>query len=359
MTADEIRPTGLGDIRYFPIIFGIIHLIIDASTVTTIFSTRIFHGLNHHHGFMIVLLYDIIAFAGQTPLGMIIDKFRFPKAAAITGIISCFIGVSLIGTEPNVAMAFAAIGNALFHVGAGALSLHVTPGKATAPGIFVGPGAIGLAIGTFVGRGGYMIFWPFMLALAASLVVALIVACPKDIYKHKLKMPDVKWPVMIVILLLTSIVIRSLVGKAGGYEAPKLAMVGFGIAAAAFAGKSIGGIIADRIGWIQASVGALLVSAPLIAFFGDNAILLTIGIFLFQMTMPVTLVATYSLMPGRPGLAFGLNCLAYILGFLPNMFRAAKQYYNQWVFLAVILLSATVVYIALRALKGKIQMKFN
>ena len=153
--------------------------------------------------------------------------------------------------------------------------------------------------------------------------------------------------------------LRSLVGKAGGYAAPKLAMVGFGIAAAAFAGKSIGGVIADRFGWIEISVGALLLSAPLIAFFGDNATLITIGIFLFQMTMPVTLVATYSLMPGRPGLAFGLNCLAYIIGFLPNLFHATKQYYNQWLFLGVILLSAVVVYIALRALKGKVQMKFK
>ena len=39
----------------------------------------------------------------------------------------------------------------------------------------------------------------------------------------------------------------------------------------------------------------------------------------FQFTMPVTLAAVYLALPRRPGLAFGLPCLALLLGALPGL----------------------------------------
>jgi len=41
------------------------------------------------------------------------------------------------------------------------------------------------------------------------------------------------------------------------------------------------------------------------------------------------------------------------------MFRSVRAYYNSYLFLALILLSATAVYFGLRALKGKVKMKFG
>jgi FSR family fosmidomycin resistance protein-like MFS transporter len=89
---------------------------------------------------------------------------------------------------------------------------------------------------------------------------------------------------------------------------------------AAFAGKTLGGFIADRIGWLEATSLALVASTPLIVWGADHTPLLLLGMLLFQTTMPVTLIAVARALPRAPGVAFGLPCLALVLGSLPGVF---------------------------------------
>ena len=123
-----------------------------------------------------------------------------------------------------------------------------------------------------------------------------------------------------------------------------------GIPLAACAGKMLGGIVSDRAGWILTSVGALLLSAPLIAFNGGELSLALPGLLLFQMTMPVTLVAVWCLMPGRPATAFGLPCLALIIGAVPTFFPAGKQLFGPYMFIGLIVISALALFVSLRAM---------
>jgi len=355
-TAAPGRPST--DVRFFPVIFGIIHAVVDVTTVTVIFSTKFFHEIVHNDYFFLILTYDILAFSGQAVIGLIIDRFRFWFGTALLGLALPAVAVIVLPFEPLLAAVLAGLGNACFHVGAGALSLYVTPGRATAPGIFVAPGVLGLALGTYLGKGGHFIAWPFLLALGICLVVALFSRIPQVPETKEVEKPKINLAVLAVVLLLFSIVVRSLVGKAGTFACPKLTIVLFTVATAAFAGKAIGGIVSDRFGWIAISVGALLVSAPLLGVGGSNWLMVGVGMFFFQMTMPVTLVAVWSLMPRRPGLAFGLNCFALTLGALPTYLRAVKAMYGPPAFVAMILLSALSVYLGLRMLKGKVRMKF-
>ncbi len=355
----EMPPAkGKNSILALPIILGIIHAVVDASTIMTIFTTRPFHHLKPYDIALIVLGYDLIAFYGQVPFGFLMDKLRRCRETAALGLVFCLFGILCLYINPIAAMIFAGIGNALYHVGGGAISLNVQPGRATPPGIFVAPGALGLAVGSYMGKGGFGITWPFLIALAISLVVTLFVKVPDIPYESPPPRPKVRRPILLVVLLLLSVFFRSLVGRAGGYELPKMTDVAFAGASAAFAGKAIGGVLADRLGWIEVSVGALLISAPLIAFGGNASTTVIIGLFIFQITMPVTLVAVWSLMPGRPGLAFGLNCLAYIAGFLMTTLPSVKALYSPQLFLGIILLSALTVYLGLKPLKKHIPMKF-
>ncbi|HPM77311.1 MAG TPA: hypothetical protein PK961_09480 [bacterium] len=345
------------NVQIFPIIYGLIHALIDATTVAVIFQTRSFHHLDREMGVFLILAYDLLAFAGQTPLGWLLDRLRIWRGTAVGGIVICAAAMASVRLDPLTAMILASVGNAAFHVGSGALVLHADPGRATPAGIFVAPGALGLALGIYFGKSGMLPAWPYYLLLGLAVVAALWTPAP-DVQKTRLPKPDIDKPLLIVLLLLFSIVVRSLVGKAGGYALPKETAVLFGVAAAAFAGKAFGGILSDRFGWIKISVGALLISAPLLAFGKVNVPMIVVGMFLFQMTMPVTLVAVYSLMPGRPGLAFGLNCLAYIAGFFATKIHGVRELYNPVVFLVLILLSATAVYLGLRPLQGKVRMRF-
>jgi hypothetical protein len=161
-----------------------------------------------------------------------------------------------------------------------------------------------------------------------------------------------------MVLLLTSIVFRSLVGHAASHACPKETAVLFGLAAAGCLGKMSGGLLSDKLGWKKVSVAALVLSAPLIAFGGSNPIIIGLGGGLFQITMPVSLVAAAAILPNRPSLVFGLNCLAYIGGAFPIFLGLAVPYYGSTQFLLVILAAIGAVWGGLHLLTPRVAMRF-
>ncbi len=345
-------------IKYFPYTYGLMHLLIDATTVMVIFSCIGLYELVTYKAFYLVVFYDLLAFAGQPFFGLITDKFDAARSTILVSIVVCVGSLIFLPINPVAAMIFAGAGNALFHVGAGALSLFVRPGHATPPGIFVAPGAIGLGLGIWLGKGGFMVIWPFYVFLAVSFIYALFSSDPKIPYKQMPEKLGVNKPMLAVFLLLFSIFIRAIGGYAGGYKCPKTTLVAFSFAFIACAGKGLGGIISDRFGWIQTSVIALVISAPLLAFNGGNVMIALIGLLIFQMTMPVTLVAVVSVFPRRPAFAFGLTCVALVFGGILTFYHQIRAYYSSFAILITVLLAALAVYYGLYLLKDKVTMKF-
>lgn len=342
----------------FPYAYGLMHALVDTVTIMAVFSTILVHQVTPFWAFYLVVAYDLLAFAGQALLGHLVDRHRITRGAILAGILLSAAAVVLLTIEPYSAVAAAGIGNALFHVGAGALSLCVRPGRCAPPGIFVAPGALGLGLGMWIGKRALYHVWLFLGLLAIALVYAIFSKNPKLPLGEHSPTLKINAPYRIMGLLLLSIALRSLVGYAGGYACPKLAWIPAAFALAAFAGKGLGGIAADRWGWIRTSMVALLISAPLIAFFGRTPALLIPGLFFFQMTMPVTLVAIAAIIPARPGFAFGLACLVLVLGALPTFFPWVHAYYSPPAFLTLILLSAGVLFAGLRQLRGAVPMRF-
>jgi len=107
-------------------------------------------------------------------------------------------------------------------------------------------------------------------------------------------------------------------------------------------------------------VGGLALSIPLLAFAPDLAALAILGVLLFNLTMPVTLAATANLLRGRPGLAFGLTCLALEVGFwlgkLP--FVEWDGAGAQWQSLGVMLLALLALYLGLRLAFARLPGRF-
>jgi len=90
------------------------------------------------------------------------------------------------------------------------------------------------------------------------------------------------------------------------------------LAIAAGLGKACGGLVGDHLGWARTSALALILSVPLLSGVGSTTGAAVVsGMFLFQMTTPITLKAIHHILPSRPGLAFGLPCLTLLLGALP------------------------------------------
>ena len=88
----------------------------------------------------------------------------------------------------------------------------------------------------------------------------------------------------------------------------------FAAVAATVLGKTAGGFVMDKIGALPASVISLGLSSVCFCFSGSAAAGI-IAIFLFNLTMPVTLHRAAVLLPEMKGFSFGLLTFALFLGF--------------------------------------------
>jgi FSR family fosmidomycin resistance protein-like MFS transporter len=99
------------------------HLVVDAACVAAVLRASPPSDAIASAALAFVLGYDLLAFAGQVPGGFLIDRFRLRRGAAFAGLVLTAAAV-LAGQAAGAAvMILAGLGNALFHVGAGAMVL--------------------------------------------------------------------------------------------------------------------------------------------------------------------------------------------------------------------------------------------
>ena len=119
------------------------------------------------HTGMLILLYNLLAFGGQLPAGMIVDNKSKPKIFILGSALLVIVGFFFGGINPILAIVLAGVGSAFFHVSGGMVALTGAPGKASGAGIFAAPGVIGLATGGYLAIIGFEMAWLIPLGLAA------------------------------------------------------------------------------------------------------------------------------------------------------------------------------------------------
>jgi FSR family fosmidomycin resistance protein-like MFS transporter len=341
-------PKSLKQITTNLFVYGTAHALIDAICAGVVFSILKSQLLKPEIFGILVIVYNMLAFGTQTIFGSICDFLKTPRTSAILGCILVGAAAYTFLHSPILAVVLAGTGNALFHVGGGSISLNLNPQKATAPGIFVAPGALGLAIGTLLGKNGQFTAWPFVIALSFFSVLMFIVQKPKMDYKKELPVNQkFNYFEFILLLILFAIAIRSMVGMAIEFPWKTNTNLLILVTLAVVLGKGTGGFLADKFGWRRIALGALVLSIPFLVFGANIPILAIIGMFLFNITMPVTLVAISNILPGRPGFAFGLTCLALLIGSLPA-FSSLKNFLGlPIVVFIIIIISAIALYFGL------------
>ncbi len=332
---------------------GGIHALVDAAGGFIVFRDVVPWADARADVITAVLIYNTLAFAGQVPAGWLVDRLRAYRAATAAGVALAAAALFLSPWHLPTGIVLVATGNAFFHVGAGGRVLACSGDRATESGVFVGPGAVGLCAGIWLG--GHDVPARFLLAgllLGASPLLTRVAAAPTP---EAPSLPRVPRAALVVALacaacLLASVVVRALVGGTvtGAWRGVSTDVLVL-LAVAACAGKVLGGFAGDRFGWLPASVVALLVSAPLVSVLVRFPAGAVAGMLVFQMTMPVTLKAVHHLLPGRPALAFGIPCLALLLGTLPALL--GWHLVEGWpLVLAMVLVSAALVALGLRLL---------
>lgn len=296
--------------------YGLAHALVDAVCAAVLFSAFRDARIAVASVLLAVLLYDTLAFAVQPFVGLALDAGGWTRGAAVAGALAtaAAMPIALLPSGAFPAVVLAGVGNAVFHVGGGIVGFRATPGRALGPGVFVAPGAAGLTLGTVIGRGEGAV-WPLAAALLTA--TALVAVAPLPSASPHRRTGSSPRPLSAVWLLLFVVAARSYVGLAVALPWKSALPLLAALTTAVVLGKALGGWAADRWGRAAVGVGALVLSAPLLAVGPGSAVAGIAGMLLFNMTMPVTLVAVADHLPGREGFAFGLTCLALAVGAFP------------------------------------------
>lgn len=262
------------------------------------------------------LLYNFCAFAMQMPIGLLADRLDRRGMTAALGCALAAAGWTMTPL-PLAAAVVTGLGNACFHVGGGIRVLRDGGDQAAPLGIFVSPGAFGIWFGALPGVQTLVPGW----TAAAGLLLFGVAFRLLENWPEPLARPEdaplspdrrALWALACCFLV---VVLRSYLGmvlsfpwKTGGWA--------FGLTCALVLGKAAGGFVGDRLGMVRGAVLSLGLSAFLFCLSG-SPLAGTAAVFLFNMTMPVTLWAAARLLPGGRGFAFGTLTFALFLGFLP------------------------------------------
>jgi len=284
------------------------------------------------NSYLLVLVYNFCAFAMQMPLGLIVDKLNRNPLVAVCGAIMVGAAYGLaaffvVGAAygpvalPTAAVLVIGTGNALFHLGGGVDVLNISERKLSALGVFVSPGALGIFLGTMLGKGnGFSaVFFPVALVVAAAAIL-IVRRAQRGSYPQNavfsLEGVNSRSVLVAIACLLLVVCLRSFVGLALSFPWKSIGYWGVVLLCAVVLGKTLGGFAADRLGlkktaMLSLGAAAILFLLPSVPVAGVAAVLL------FNMTMPITLWALARVMPGAKGFAFGLLTFALFIGFLP------------------------------------------
>ena len=286
-------------------LYSLAHFWVDLSCAALLLGTLSGEGGFQRH----LLVYNFCAFALQMPLGVAADWRGRPAALGTAG---CVLTAAAYLAPLPLRAVTAGVGNALFHLGGGVEALSSE--RAGDLGVFVSPGALGIFLGTLWGRETAAGLWVLplgLLVLSGALVwrAGGALSGPQEAEETA----PVYWRALVPLFLV--VVLRSYMGMNQAF--PWKADWALALTAALVLGKAAGGFAMDALGPRKASAASLGLAA---ALYLASALPLpgVFAVFLFNMTMPVTLWAAARALPGQRGFAFGLLTFALFLGFLPT-----------------------------------------
>ena len=329
-------------------LYSLSHFLVDFSCAFLIFSKAGGSG----QWLMCLLTYNFFAFAMQMPLGLIADKIGRDRFLAAAGCALAALS-PLLASSPILLCAVLGLGNALFHIGAGREILCGSGKKFTALGIFVSPGALGIFLGSLCGKNGSLPLPAVLFALA--LCAALILFAAPALHGKKANMgktedKELRFEGSFLFMLLCLffvVCLRSYVGMTLSFPWKGEGHFAVMLVVSVVLGKAFGGILTDRFGALRVSFASLLFCAVLFLFYKLPACGI-LAVFLFNMTMPITLGAVRNLLPQSPGFGFGILAFGLFLGIIPVLTDMRSFLVLPYGYTAAAVISACLLYYGLK-----------
>ncbi len=299
-------------------VYSIAHFVVDFACAFLMFS-MLRGSQNWYIG---LLIYNFCAFALQMPMGLIADRLNHNAICAAVGCGLVALAFPL-GAMTIPAAILAGVGNGMFHIGGGIEVLNAGKEKPTLLGIFVSPGALGIYLGTLLGKQKAL---PAIVAIIGLIVMMLLILILQYIASKSFRSDNAAldllslkapWVLAAVTSLLMVVILRSYIGMTSSFAWRSNTFWAFLYVGAVVLGKLLGGILALPLGIKRTCILSLGLAAVLFLF-SDIPVLGIAAVFFFNMTMPLTLWGVARLLAGCKGFSFGLLTFGLFLGFVPS-----------------------------------------
>lgn len=258
---------------------------------------------------VLILLYNTLAFSSQCLVGLAADKLGRHNYAASVSML-CIVMGFVLPIPALFRVLLAGIGNSIFHVAGGTMTLLESRGKAGELGVFVAPGCIGLTLGTLYPGLGVWFAAGLVLCALAVLFAGRSYSKNGSLLDNNISAAGEALPIVIPALLTCAVGVRAVGGCAVSFPWKTGSALTILMTLLIFAGKTAGGFICDRLGPKKTAWLSIPAAALLIAFFSGYMLPSLAGQFALNLSMPVTLWLIYRAMPDSPAFAFGLAASA-------------------------------------------------
>jgi MFS family permease len=306
-----------------PILLGTAHALNDffSGFILATYSNE----LSGESSTTLFLIYGALAFGGQIPIAIIINRGIDLKRATLFAISLLGIGIiSSYGNSPTLTIMTIGIGSALLHVSAGTWVLKIAQQQVGITGIFVAPGVAGLTLGGILGSQNLTNIPLFTLIIGIALIISIWITSKSYNGSQRAEKSTASIEFDrhdgLMLLILAAICLRSLI-----WDIINLSYSGnnqnliLAIGLSAFIGKLLGGFLSDALGWKRWIQISLPLSSVFLVFFGDNTLAICTGAALLQSTTPVMVHLMYRVFPKEPAIAIGMTLgLGILLAGLPT-----------------------------------------
>lgn len=325
----------------------VLHMLVDGICSTTIYASL--YKDNIILPTIVFIGYNVLAFMMQPLVGFLVDTVKKERLLVLGSLFLVVTG-SLLGNIPYLCLLFLGLGNALFHVSAGKITITNSNQKLSLLGVFVSLGVVGLTLG--------MLYYQFSSLLVILITLTILIGgCYYLIFHQKkefldetqkkqslnLSLTNIK--IVMIVGVIIIVMFRGIIGKYTVFNWADEAYLVLLVAIATALGKLLGGVLADKIGITKTILISGLGSLGFLLFARDSIIGGLLGILLFNMTMPITLYLLYKMMPRYEATAFGLAAMVLFPGYVIGMYL--QEYPTRYNLIILIASLLTIIFVIL------------
>ena len=320
-------------INYQPVLWGLLHGLNDFAAGFMLANYTFTH--QYSQSFVLIVVYSIIGFGGQLPVGFWVDHKKQLKPFVFISLTSLPAAMLVYFIDGYTAIILSGIASAFVHVTGGAVCLQQNENKSGPLALFTAPGVLGLTLGGLLGKFSVNSLW---IAVALVLLLSVLILNSRlPVYTaHQKKQTELDAHDWIMLGILLFMCFRSFIFDVINHVAQQHPDGIFIIGISAFAGKIIGGFVADKIGWKKFVYISLPAALLLFQFGKEHIYALAAGVAFLQSSVPITLMLMSNSLVHYPATATALSVGTSVafaglpLFMVGNISHIIRSFNNGW-----------------------------